>query len=103
MGRRSFLRGPHKANKHYKPWLENEEDKTQNPLMNQANQNFPEGSSFSESSEFLLRIRLSLLPLHLPLHHPAMITSESRIPKSSRSGGRCIMTVMSLCVPIAIL
>lgn len=29
----------HKANKHYKPWLENEEDKTQNPLMNQANQN----------------------------------------------------------------
>ena len=29
----------HKANKHYKPWLEEVEEKTQNPLMNQANQN----------------------------------------------------------------
>ena len=29
----------HKANKHYKPWLEEVEEKTQNSLMNQANQN----------------------------------------------------------------
>ena len=53
--------------------------------------------------KILLRIRLSLLPLHLPLHHPAMITSESRIPKSSRSGGRCIMTLMSQFAPTATL
>ena len=38
-GQEELPLGAHKANKHYKPWLENEEDKTQNPLMNQANQN----------------------------------------------------------------
>ena len=38
-GQEELPPGAHKANKHYKPWLENEEDKTQNPLMNQANQN----------------------------------------------------------------
>ena len=38
-GQEELPPGEHKANKHYKPWLENEEDKTQNPLMNQANQN----------------------------------------------------------------
>ena len=38
-GQEELSPGAHKANKHYKPWLENEEDKTQNPLMNQANQN----------------------------------------------------------------
>ena len=38
-GREELPEGAHKANKHYKPWLEEVEKKTQNPLMNQANQN----------------------------------------------------------------
>lgn len=38
-GREELPEGAHKANKHYKPWLEEVEEKTQNPLMNQANQN----------------------------------------------------------------
>ena len=39
-GQEELPPGAHKANKHYKPWLENMEEKTlnpQNPLMNQAN------------------------------------------------------------------
>ena len=39
-GQEELSPGAHKANKHYKPWLENMEEKTlnpQNPLMNQAN------------------------------------------------------------------
>ena len=38
-GQEELPPGAHKANKHYKPWLEEVEEKTQNPLMNQANQN----------------------------------------------------------------
>ena len=38
-GREELPEGAHKANKHYKPWLEEVEEKIQNPLMNQANQN----------------------------------------------------------------
>ena len=38
-GREELPEGAHKANKHYKPWLEEVVEKTQNPLMNQANQN----------------------------------------------------------------
>lgn len=38
-GQEELPEGAHKANKHYKPWLEEVEEKTQNPLMNQANQN----------------------------------------------------------------
>ena len=38
-GQEELPPGAHKANKHYKPWLEEVEVKTQNPLMNQANQN----------------------------------------------------------------
>ena len=37
-GQEELPPGAHKANKHYKPWLENVEEKTQNPLMNQVNQ-----------------------------------------------------------------
>ena len=45
-GQEELPPGAHKANKHYKPWLENEEDKTQNPLMNQANQNSQKVQAF---------------------------------------------------------
>ena len=38
-GQEELPPGAHKANKHYKPWLEEVEEKTQNSLMNQANQN----------------------------------------------------------------
>lgn len=38
-GQEELPEGAHKANKHYKPWLEEVEEKTQNSLMNQANQN----------------------------------------------------------------
>ena len=36
-GQEELLPGAHKANKHYKPWLENEEEKTLDSQMNQAN------------------------------------------------------------------
>ena len=38
-GQEELPLGAHKANKHYKPWLEEVEEMTQNALMNQANQN----------------------------------------------------------------
>lgn len=38
-GQEELPPGAHKANKHYKPWLEEVEEMTQNALMNQANQN----------------------------------------------------------------
>ena len=90
-GQEELPSGAHKANKHYKPWLENVEEKdldSQNPSKNQAQPASASSAPSSSSSS--------------SYHHPAMITSESRIPKSSRSGGRCIMTGMSLCVPTAI-
>ena len=36
-GQEELPPGAHKANKHYKPWLENLEEKSQNPLINQEN------------------------------------------------------------------
>ena len=47
-GQEELPEGAHKANKHYKPWLEEVEEKTQNPLMNQANQN-PQNSSKNQA------------------------------------------------------
>ena len=49
-GQEELPPGAHKANKHYKPWLENEEEKTQIPLMNQANQN-PQKVQGSQNSQ----------------------------------------------------
>lgn len=43
-GREELPEGAHKANKHYKPWLEEVEEKTQNSLNAQANQNFQNSS-----------------------------------------------------------
>ena len=42
--REELPEGAHKANKHYKPWLEEVEEKTQNSLNAQANQNFQNSS-----------------------------------------------------------
>ena len=111
-GQEELPPGAHKANKHYKPWLENVEEKALDSQMNQANlknQRQKSQGNLQNSQRFNpLRIRLSLLLLHHPLlrllllhHNPAMITSESRILKLSRNGGRCIMTVMSQFAPTA--
>ena len=40
-GQEELPPGAHKANKHYKPWLENEEEKTLNPQKNLENQENP--------------------------------------------------------------
>ena len=118
-GQEELPPGAHKANKHYKPWLENVEEKalnSQKNLGNQENQKPLENQKIRVRRilkrvkplrilKILLRIRLSLLPLHphLLLHPSLQIISESHIPKSFRSGGRCIMTVMSQFAPIATL
>ena len=50
-GQEELPPGAHKANKHYKPWLEEVEEKTQNPLMNQANQNSQKVQASQNSSK----------------------------------------------------
>ena len=70
-GQEELPPGAHKANKHYKPWLENEEDKTQNPLMNQANQNSQ-------------KVQVSQNPLN-PSKNQAQPASASSSPSSSSS------------------
>ena len=55
-GQEELPPGAHKANKHYKPWLENEEEKTlgsQKNLGNQENQKSPSSSSSSTSVDYL--------------------------------------------------
>ena len=122
-GQEELPPGAHKANKHYKPWLENVEEKAldSQKILGIRIIRVRRTREISRILKrfnplrilrILLRIRLSLLPLHHPLHlhlqhllhhNPAMITSESRIPKSFRSGGRCIMTGMSQFAPTATL
>ena len=55
-GQEELPPGAHKSNKHYKPWLENEEEKTldsQKNLGNQENQKSPSSSSSSISNDYL--------------------------------------------------
>ena len=49
-GREELPEGAHKANKHYKPWLENVEEKALNSQNSSQNQAQPASSSFSSSS-----------------------------------------------------
>ena len=49
-GQEELPPGAHKANKHYKPWLENEEEKTLDSQMNQAQPASASSSSSSSSS-----------------------------------------------------
>lgn len=60
----------HKANKHYKPWLEEVEEKTQNSLMNQANQND-------------LKVQGSQNPQNSPKNQAQPSSSSSPSPSSS--------------------
>ena len=55
-GQEELPPGAHKANKHYKPWLENVEEKTlvpQKNLGNQENQKSPSSSTSSDSNDYL--------------------------------------------------
>ena len=73
-GQEELPLGAHKANKHYKPWLEEVEEKTQNPLMNQANQNSlnaQTNQNFQNSSKNQTQ--------------PASASSSSSAPSSSPS------------------
>ena len=111
-GQEELPEGAHKANKHYEPWKE-EFKKDSQGVFRVRNLRIRE---FHLLLLQLLLLQLLLLlhlhhppllppPLlhhHPPLHPPAMITSESHIPKSSRSGGRCIMTLRNRCAPTAI-
>ena len=67
----------HKANKHYKPWLEEVEEKTQNSLMNQANQN----SLNAQANQNSLKVQGSLNPPK----NQAQPASASSSPSSSAS------------------
>ena len=49
-GQEELPPGAHKANKHYKPWLENVEEKTLNPQNPSKNQAHPASASLSSSS-----------------------------------------------------
>lgn len=129
-GQEELPPGAHKVNKHYKPWLENVEEKALNSQKNLENQ---ENQKSLENQENLENQNQSQKNLGNQKNsqkgqasqnrqnpsknqaQPASASSssssssssndylESRIPKSSRSGGRCIMTVMSQFAPTATL
>ena len=67
----------HKANKHYKPWLEEVEEKTQNSLMNQANLN----SLNAQANQNSLKVQGS----QNPPKNQAQPASASSSPSSSAS------------------
>ena len=67
----------HKANKHYKPWLEEVEETTQNSLMNQANQN----SLNAQANQNSLKVQGS----QNPPKNQAQPASASSSPSSSPS------------------
>ena len=76
----------HKANKHYKPWLEEVEEKTQNSLMNQANQNSlnaqaNQNSLNAQANQNSLKVQGS----QNPPKNQAQPASASSSPSSSAS------------------
>ena len=76
-GQEELPPGAHKANKHYKPWLEEVEEKTQNSLMNQANQN----SLNAQANQNSLKVQGS----QNPPKNQAQPASASSSPSSSAS------------------
>lgn len=116
-GQEELPPGAHKANKHYKPWLENVEEKaldSQKNLGNQENQKSIENQK-NQSQKNSQKVQASQNPQNSSKNQAQLASAssssssssndylESRIPKSSRSGGRCIMTVMSQFAPTATL
>ena len=79
-GQEELPPGAHKANKHYKPWLEEVEEKTQNSLMNQANQN----SLNAQANQNSLKVQGSQNPQNSPKNQ-AQPASASPSPSSSSS------------------
>ena len=93
-GQEELPEGAHKANKHYKPWLEEVEEKTQNPLMNQANQN----SLNAQANQNSLKVQGSQNPQNSPKNQaqpasaspspsPSSSSSSSPSPSPSSSSG----------------
>ena len=87
-GQEELPEGAHKANKHYKPWLEEVEEKTQNPLMNQANQN----SLNAQANQNSLKVQGSQNPQNSSKNQaqpasasPSPSPSSSSSPSSSAS------------------
>ena len=85
-GQEELPPGAHKANKHYKPWLENVEEKTlnpqnpQNPQMNQVNQK-------SQANQNSRKVQASQNPQISSKNQaqPASASSSSSSPSSSSS------------------
>ena len=85
-GQEELPPGAHKANKHYKPWLENVEEKTLNPqnsqnsLMNQVNQK-------SQANQNSRKVQASQNPQISSENQaqPASASSSSSSPSSSSS------------------
>ena len=93
-GQEELPPGAHKANKHYKPWLEEVEEKTQNSLMNQANQN----SLNAQANQNSLKVQGSQNPQNSsknqaqpasasPSPSPSSSSSSSPSPSPSSSSG----------------
>lgn len=84
-GQEELPPGAHKANKHYKPWLEEVEEKTQNPLMNQANQNSlkVQGSQNPQNSSKNQAQPASASPSPSPSSSSSPSSSASSSPSSS--------------------
>ena len=79
-GQEELPPGAHKANKHYKPWLEEVEEKTQNSLNAQANQN----SLNAQANQNSLKVQGSQNPQNSPKNQ-AQPASASPSPSSSSS------------------
>ena len=89
-GQEELPPGAHKANKHYKPWLEEVEEKTQNSLMNQANQN----SLNAQANQNSLKVQGSQNPQNSPKNQaqpasasPSPSSSSASSPSPSSSSG----------------
>ena len=80
-GQEELPPGAHKANKHYKPWLEEVVDKIQNPLMNQANQN----SMKVQGSQNSQKVQASQNPQNSSKNQALPVSASSSSSPSSSS------------------
>ena len=80
-GQEELPPGAHKANKHYKPWLEEVVEKIQNPLMNQANQN----SMKVQGSQNSQKVQASQNPQNSSKNQALPVSASSSSSPSSSS------------------
>ena len=86
-GQEELPPGAHKANKHYKPWLEKVEEKalnSQNPLMNQVNQKF-QANQNSRKVQASQNPQISSKNQAQPASASSSSSSSSSSPSSSSS------------------